>query len=263
MRICPYLISIVNKICPNYKSQLQLKYDLLKRELESINPMEKYWNEKRPYANVKYAGRYLPMSNKKISIPVPLYVTPLDFEIQNDINANGLRVKNPKSCNKDIVKIYLHTRTKPSNPYRYQYDKDNVGVPELWFFPFELRFAKKGDCDDWGNELASYLIAAGVPEFRVRCVVGNTWSGDGHHTVYVLADDLKTWYHLNSTTGIKNITQKTLEEFPTSNDSENKIGIKDVWFSFNNRYAWNQFETEVIEKEFKKYSKNIIIQGGK
>jgi len=240
------------------------------REIEEENfrlsyshPMEKYWNEKRPYADVSYAGRFLPMSStKKISIPVQLYVTPNDTDIVNDINANELRVENPLSCNDDILRIYLHTRTKPLNPYRYSYDTDNLGVPELWFFPFELRFAKKGDCDDWGNELASYLISAGVPRFRVRCVVGNTWGGGGHHTVYVLGDDLKTWYHINSTTGISGIRGKTLEEFPTSNDPDDTIGIKDVWFSFNDKHAWNEFETDAVSKSFKKEIKNIIINGG-
>lgn len=229
-----------------------------------IHPMAQYWNERRPYADIKYAGRYLPMStSKKISIPVQLYVTPNDTDILKDIKTYGLKIKDPLNCNIDIVKIYRHTRTKPSNSYRYQYDEVALGVPELWFFPFELRFAKKGDCDDWGNELASYLIAAGVPRYRVRCVVGNTWSGGGHHTIYVLADDLKTWYHINSTTGISNIRQKKLTDFPKSNDSSDDIGIKDVWFSYNDKHAWNEFESEMSASKFKKEVKNVIINGGK
>lgn len=231
-------------------------------KLSYSSPMEKYWNEKRPYADVKYSGRYLPMSSKKISIPVQLYITPNDTAIISDIKMYRLQVKNPLTCNEDIVKIYLHTRTKPSNPYRYQYDIENLGVPEFWFFPFELRSAKKGDCDDWGNELASYLIAAGVPRYRVRCVVGNTWSGIGHHTVYVLGDDLKTWYHLNSTTGSNYIRGKKLEEFPLSNEPEDTIGIKNVWFSYNDKHAWNEFETEMDASAFKKQIKNIVINGG-
>jgi len=269
-------LSLFNEIVAEKEKTLQDNLILIDkqfaqiREVEDENyrlsyshPMEQYWNERRSYADIKYAGRYLPMSKvKKISIPVQLYVTPNDTDILKDIKTYGLNVKDPLKCNDDIVKIYRHTRTKPSNSYRYIYDEENLGVPEFWFFPFELRFAKKGDCDDWGNELASYLIAAGVPRFRVRCVVGNTWGGGGHHTVYVLGDDFKTWYHINSTTGIAYIRGKVLTEFPTSNDSKDSIGIKDVWFSYNDTHSWNEFETEFAEKEFKKEIKNIIINGG-
>jgi len=249
------LCLLLQKLCPKSETTIIPNYN---------NPIEKYWNEKRPFADVKYAGRYLPMSKtKKISIPVQLYVTPNDTKIIKDLKQNNLIIKNQTSCNKDIIKIYQHTRNKPSNPYRYCYDKDNVGVPELWFFPFELRFAKKGDCDDYGNELASYLIAAGVPRFRVRCVVGNTWSGSGHHTVYVLADDNKNWYHLNSTSSFRSINGKRLIDFPKANDKKDSIGIRDVWFSFNDKYAWNEFESTFSEKDFKKEIKNIIIGGNK
>jgi len=299
--LCPFIRNILTNICPLDKSQLERDYALLELDLKDINaqmtakdkvlldttialdeavreiifyksenyrlsyssPMEQYWNEKRPYADVKYSGRYLPFTTKKVSIPVQLYVTPNDSNIRSDIELNGLSVKDPSYCDEDIIKIYQYTRTKPSNPYRYVNELENVGVPELWFFPFELRIVKKGDCDDWGNELASYLIAAGVPRYRVRVVVGNTWGGGGHCTVYVLADNLRNWHHINSTTGIFQILGKELKDFPKSNDSEDAIGIKDVWFSYNDKYAWNEFESESAEKEFKKTIKNVIINGGK
>jgi hypothetical protein len=255
---------MLNKIKPMInKILLKLCNNINPNEKIYSHPMEKFWNEKRPYADIKYTGRYLPMSRTiKISIPVQLYVTPKDTDIINDIKAHNLVVKNQNSCNDDIVNIYRHTRTKLINPYKYEYDKKLLDVPEFWFFPFELRKVKKGDCDDWGNELASYLIAAGVPRFRVRCACGDTWSGGGHHTVYVLADDFKTWYHLNSTTGIKQINQKKLEEFPKANDSNDLIGIKNVWFSFNDKYAWSEFETKTTKEEFEKYEKDVIINGG-
>jgi len=238
------------------------------RKTKYIHPQEQFWNNKYPTALITYGGRYMPRLKPdspfdKIDIPVQLFITPNDQVIQNDIKAYGLGVKDPFKCNEDILQLYRHTRTKPLNPYRYEFDQPNTGVPEFWFFPHELRFAKKGDCDDWGNELASYLIAAGVPRFRVRNYGGYTWGNYGHLTVYVLADDLTTWYHLNSTTPINTITQTKLEEFPKHGDPNDEFGIRDGWFSFNDMYAWHTFKTDMAATSFMKrpgFLKNIKIE---
>lgn len=224
-------------------------------ETDPLQEQRDFWNSKYPKAYITYKGRYAPMSTTiRTEIPVQLFVTPKDPDIITDVINNNLLVSDPANCDDTILKIYKHTRTKPSNPYRYVYDQENVGVPEFWFFPHELRFAKAGDCDDWGNELASYLIAAGVPRFRVRCVAGECWGGGGHLTVYVLQDDMKTWRHINSTTPISYIENKTsLDQFPTSNDENDSIGIKDVWFSYNDDYAWHEFETAAAEKSYNKF----------
>jgi hypothetical protein len=116
----------------------------------------------------------------------------------------------------------------------------------------------KGDCEDYGNSLASHLIAAGVPHFRVRAVCGNCWgyNGSGHLTVYVLGDDLKTWYHINSTsTGSE---YSNLTQCPKSNDPNDLIGIKDVWFSYNDQYSWSVFESVYSEDDFNKQAGNKI-----
>lgn len=211
--------------------------------------MQQYWENRHPKADIVYKGRPLPFQKTNIEIPVQLFVQASDFVIKNDIIKNDLMVKDSYNCNDTILKIYKYTRTKPLNPYRYDYDDVQFGIPELWLFPFELRNAKKGDCDDWGNELASYYIAAGVPSWRVRCVAGTTWDGYGHLTVYVLADDFKTWIHTNSTTPIALINYiKDLIELPTSNDSKDRIGIEKVWFSYNNESAWHEFEGSKTEK---------------
>ena len=231
----------------------------LKAELEKIkvpDPLkeaEDMWNAKYPIASISYAGRYFPFDKlKKIEIDVRLFITPNDFVIYQDLKNNQLLVSTPTQCNDMIMKIYKHTRTKSLNPYRYEYDEPNLGVSEFWFFPHELRVAQKGDCDDWGNELASYLIAAGVPEFRVRCVAGVTYNGFGHLTVYVLGDDLVTWYHLNSTNPISMIRTNDLTQMPKHGDENDKIGIKDVWFSFNHVNAWHVFKTDTAAESFEK-----------
>jgi len=133
-------------------------------------------------------------------------------------------------------------------PQEYCYDVSTTdGMVYLPEHDIEVR-----QCDDWGNELASYYIAAGVPNWRIRCVIGNCWAGGGHHTVYVLADDFKTWHHTNSTTPITMLVNVTkLESLPTSNQPNDGIGIKEVWFSYNDQFAWHKFETEITDNRFK------------
>ena len=248
----------ISKSLANCTTDKWIHLNVIKELKEKLKPNQyaEYWNTNKPFADVTYTGRYLPFTKKKIAVPVQLFVTPNDTEIINDIKKVKLFVKNPMKCNSDILKIYKHTRVKPSNPYRYVKDIVNVGVPEFWYFPFELRSAKRGDCDDYAKELASYLIAAGIPDFRVRCVTGNCNVGGGHDTVYVLGDDMRTWYHLNSTSSYLQIhKKKSLTEFPTSKDSTDKLGIKDVWFSYNHIHAWHDFDTKEAETSFKKEKK--------
>lgn len=235
---------------------------VLKEELEP-NEKEKYWNNRKPKADIIYTGRTAPTTKTRIEIDVRTFITDNDFIIYNDLKTNKLLVEqNPDMPLNDLIlKIYKHTRTKSINPYKYVYDNQLFGIGELWMFPFELRYYKKGDCDDWAIELASYLLMAGIPYWRIRCVAGDTWGGIGHLTVYVIADDLETWVHLNSTTAISNIKANDLLQLPFSNDPTDNIGIKNVWFSFNNKFAWHTFETKTAEKSFKKEKgmKNIKI----
>lgn len=224
---------------------------------------EEYWNNRIPKADVLFKARKLPGYQMHFSVDVRQMITINDSLIHKDLSEHSLLISNPEKCNDDIFRIYHHSRIKEINPYFYEYDEKGFGC-EFFMYPYELRQLQQGDCDDWGIELASYLISAGVPEWRVRCVVGLTYSGSGHLTVYVLADDLKTWYHLNSTTPWSMVEEKgytNLTDFPKSEDSNDRIGIKDVWFSFNNKYSWHAFETNASEDKSHKipWMKNFKI----
>ena len=96
--------------------------ELEKLKLQNHNEYEEYWNKKRPFANISYSGRVIPILNEKVECDVRVFITPFDFIIQNDIRLNKLKVTNPFRCNDDIIKIYRHTRTKSINPYKYAYD---------------------------------------------------------------------------------------------------------------------------------------------
>lgn len=204
-----------------------------------------YWNTRVPKADVLFTARKLPGFDMRFKVDVRQMITINDSVIHRDLVDHSLMVSDPNSCDDEIYLIYYHTRVKKINPYVYEYDQQAFGC-EFFMYPYELRQLQKGDCDDWGIELASYLISAGVPEWRVRCVVGRTHSGIGHLTVYVLADDLEHWHHINSTTSWRMVESRgyrKLTDFPQPGDPGDAIGIKDIWFSFNNEYAWHAFET--------------------
>lgn len=111
------------------------------------------------------------------------------------------------------------------------------------------------NCEDYSHLIASFLIAAGVPRWRVRVTYGYINKGDyGHSTVYVLGDDLETWYHLNSTSPHYN--RDKLSDYPEFGDESDDIGIDPdrVWGSFNDKFAWMQLENRKSEKDYKKHS---------
>lgn len=221
-------------------------------KLDELQKIADKLNARHAIVNLTYTGRVFPNSSNKMDVPIQLFIDTNDPVIKKDVKDYGLEVSNQFVCNDKILEIYKFTRNNPRNPYRYEQDSANIGIPEFWLFPFELRFAGKGDCDDWGNELASYLLTSGVPSFRVRCVAGNCrgYNGTGHLTVYVLGDDLKTWYHVNSTTPPSMLTAiKKLESLPNSQDDKDLIGIKNVWFSYNNEYCWSDFEGTSTDKD--------------
>ena len=268
------LVELIKRIfgIKSYEKELaecNLKTLLLEEKIKKleimplINQFEEFWNSKKPKADIFYQGRSIPTDiNVQVSIDVRSFIILNDSEIFNDLRQNSLLVEqNPTMPLNDLIlKIYKHTRIKPVNPYNYEFDDQAFKIGELWLFPFELRHYKQGDCDDWAIELASYLIQAGIPYWRVRCVAGTTWNNFGHLTVYALADDMKSWHHLNSTTPISMITANKLEDLPKSNDPNDGIGIKDCWFSFNNVHAWHVFETSGAEDGFSKVSDFIAIK---
>lgn len=257
------LVQELNDQISELKTELAL-LEAANDQAIKLAEFEKIWDSNHTKSLITYQGRTFPNSKNYISVPLQVFVTPGDPVIMKDIIKYNLKIIDPVNCNDQILNIYKFTRTNPSNPYRYKYDEATIGFPEFWMFPFELRNAGAGDCDDWGIELASYLIAAGLPSFRVRCVAGNCrgYDGAGHLTVYVLADDMKTWYHLNSTTPISMITAKKLTELPDAKDKNDLIGIASVWFSFNDKNAWSDFEGSKTDAA-KLVTAGIIIEGFK
>lgn len=252
----------VNILENNYK-ELSKKNNKLVKELEKFGESEeaKFWNNKYPKANIQYTGRTWGTSKDMIPIDVRLLITPQDYHIHDILEEESLYV-NGTDYDKAVIKIYKWIK---NNYYRYVYDKNNYGVSEFWEFPFEIMERKDKDvdaafdCDSWANFMASFYVAAGVPEWKVRVVVGTSQLG-GHSTVYVHSDDTNKFHHLNSTYGNDWIKNTKISDYPTTDDAEttDKIGIKGVWFSFNNLYSWNKFSSEA-KKGYKNEGEKLFV----
>jgi len=225
------------------------------------HPMETYWNNKHPQANIYYIGRpslVRPDENQRVD--VKLMLTPTDFVIHSWLKSKKLYVKDPLHIDSFLPELYYQHQ---KSWFHYVHDgKNTLGHGEYWMYPYELREKRQanagGDCDDYAISLVSHYIAAGVPEWRVRVVVGGTTGHlGGHATTYVLSDDLKTWHHFNSTSLNRFLH---ITDAPKFGDKSDSIGIdpNNVWFSFNNKHAWHQFETNASRADFNKEGKRLF-----
>lgn len=232
--------------------QRDAEIEKLKYEKIHNNGLEEYWNNKYTKVTIQYPGRPLPFGSTNVNVPLQVFLTPDDPFIIKDLES-WLLYDTEEDFETLIPKIYKRIK----GYYKYAYDKAVWGTNELWEFPFETRIKIKAgsglDCDSWSHFQASYYLAAGLPEWRLRVVCGETPFDDGHSTVYIYSLKDNMWHHLNSTYGK---AYNNISDFPTNRDAENDIdnvGIKKVWFSFNNKYCWYKFgdklPDEVIKEE--------------
>jgi hypothetical protein len=133
---------------------------------------------------------------------------------------------------------------------KYKKDINSSGCPEFWQFPFETLQAGYGDCEDMSILLATLLLAAGIPDFRVRVTAGlvtvdpKTAATGGHAYVTYLSEERKQWLTLDTCyledSKIPIMQKKLL--------AENK-NYKEVLFSFNNKYCWANKKFDLIERK--------------
>lgn len=243
--------------------QKNQEIELQKEEIRNLNAkiiipdqLEDYWNNKYNKASITYEGRSLPFSKDKCVVPVNVLITPSDPFIIEDLKKWNLyrTGEDPETL---IPKIYQKIH---DTYYNYDYDKNVWGVDEVWEFPFEMR-DKAGsgkwayDCDSWSGLILSYYIAAGIPRWRVRVVAGMCSLG-GHSTVYCFSKTTNKWHHTNSTYGL---IYDVLAKYPVHDDAVSEsnpkgrdaLGIYNVWFSYNDLYAWYRLD-EDLPKEVKK-----------
>lgn len=237
--------------------------EALEKEISKTKPSEEqlYWDNKYPKADITYTGRTFGPSQKMIPIDVRLLITPTDFHIHDILKQNNLYIKDG-NYEEGVPKIYNWIK---NNFYSYAFDQNVFGISEFWEFPFEILEGKRihgqnsFDCDSWANFQSSFYIAAGVPAWKVRVVIGNCKLG-GHSTVYVHSDETNKFHHLNSTYGGKFNTK--ISQFPTTDDADttDQLGIGNVWFSFTTYAAWHKFTSQAKEGYNKEGKDKFVIE---
>lgn len=120
---------------------------------------------------------------------------------------------------------------------KYYSDMNLHQTAEYWQYPEETWQTRTGDCEDGALLLASLMVMAGVPNYRVKVACG--WvkvkgKKEGHAYVIYLADDGE-WYTLDwcywPTESVKNF-----KKLP----HKDNVKYEDIWWTFNNEYGWSQ-----------------------
>lgn len=201
--------------------------------------LELFWNNKYPKKPIIYGGRTIPKRDGMISIDVRKMFWSKDYMLENVIGKEKLIGstwdRTALNCQQYIVKHY-----------KYEYDINSVGFNEYWQFPNETLHLKMGDCEDGSLLMASLMVSAGVPEWRVRLNAG--WALDqddikqGHAYVTYCRSTDNNWcildwcYREDSQIAIK-------DKIMAKNNSK----YLDIWFSFNSLFSFSHKNYDLFE----------------
>lgn len=201
---------------------------------------ESYYNNKWKKAPIVYSGRTLKTSNNRIGIDVKTFVTTNDEILKEIITKYRLKKSSHDQTAHAIQKWVVRYLT-------YKYDSESSNCPEFWQFPFETVQSQIGDCEDGAILIASLCINAGIPPFRVKIAAGYVQSAPtapqgGHAYAIYLADDgnwrILDWcYYEDSRTPVN--------RKPLAKNGGYRNCYKDVWFTFNSDYSWNQKSLDI------------------
>lgn len=208
-----------------------------------MEDLKEYWNNKWEKKSVIYLGRALRRSSEEICVDVRNFICIYDDILKQIVDKYSLRKETfnetAHACQKFIVDSIV-----------YKDDEENSYCEEYWQFPFETIASGIGDCEDGAILMASLMIVAGIPNWRVKVVAGTvqpeeTAPTGGHAYCIYLADrnqgmdwEIHDWCYYEDSdipTGSK----------PLSKDGGYNGVYKDIWFTFNNEFCWSKEETTI------------------
>lgn len=193
-------------------------------------------NNKYPVQDIMYQGRWVNKNNKplRLNVDVRDFVQPRDSSVNKFVR--GIKI----ATQPNDVKAY-EVQNLVKNKLRYVGDKENSGHAEFWQFPFETMILSIGDCDDGSILMATCLIAAGIPNWRVRVAAGLvktdsvTAPTGGHAYCCYCRESDNNWVVLDWCYYPDNTVPVAKKQL--LRDNKNYL---DVWFSFNDEYAWGR-----------------------
>lgn len=215
-----------------------------------MGTQKSYWNNKWKKKSVIYSGRALRNSKERIDVDVRNFIITRDDILKSIVKNYDLKKstynETAHACQKFVVDYLTYANDNAIN-----------SCEEFWQFPFETIVSRKGDCEDGAILMASLMIHAGIPNWRVK-VVGGTVKPEptaplgGHAYCIYLADrkdgtmewEIHDWCYYEDTdtpTGSK----------PLAKDGGYNNTYIEVWFTFNNEYAWSNEEVQIKQKRIK------------
>lgn len=199
-----------------------------------------YWNNKWERSRIIYRGRTMRNRSELLGVDVRNFITTNDTILSRIIKYFRLKRdtynETARKCHKFV-----------SNVLTYKDDDESVECPEYWQFPFETIQTGIGDCEDGAILLASLMINAGIPSWRVKVASGfvlkfTTKKLMGHTYVLYLADRLDTkrgleWVVLDWCF-LKDLRTK-IEDIPLARDGGKTGAYRQIWLTFNDEYCWS------------------------
>jgi len=245
-------------ITPNYKP-----FEPYEKDYGEYGP--EYWNSKWATAPIIYTGRALrgESYSKQIDVDVKAFIKKNDAILWHVLTQLELRKETPNET-------ALAVQNFVCNFLKYKYDEIASECPEFWLFPFEAIQSEIGDCEDGAILIASLLINAGVPSWRVKVCAAQVMADPvfapsdtelgGHAYCIYLADRPESerklewvildWCYLQD-------PEVPIEEKPLARDGGTEGAYREIWFTFNDEQSYAQSSFEVKERRI---SKNRTMQ---
>jgi hypothetical protein len=240
-------------IVPNYKP-----FEQFEKDYGAYGP--EYWNDKWVTAPIIYTGRALrgESYNKQIDVDVKTFIKKNDAILWHVLTQLELRKETPNDT-------ALAVQNFVCNFLKYKYDDIASDCPEFWLFPFEAIQSEIGDCEDGAILIASLLINAGVPSWRVKVCAAQVMADPvfapsdeelgGHAYCIYLADRPESerklewvildWCYLQD-------PEVSIEDKPLARNGGTEGAYREIWFTFNDDQSYAQSSFEVKEGRISK-----------
>ncbi|MFX0059477.1 MAG: DUF4332 domain-containing protein [Candidatus Hodarchaeota archaeon] len=219
-----------------------------------------YWENKWEKAPIIYTGRALRGESykKQIDADVKTFIKKDDAILWHVITQVGLRRDTPNET-AFVIQNFV------CNFLKYKYDEETEDCPEFWQFPFEAIQSEIGDCEDGAILIASLLINAGIPSWRVKVCAAQVMADPvfapsdtelgGHAYCIYLADRpddprglawiVLDWCYLPD-------SDVPIEEKPLARDGGQQGAYKEILFTFNDENSWAQNSLAIIDGRISK-----------
>jgi len=214
------------------------------------NRAQEYWDKKHPKMWKTYNGRILPKSKTQIPVDVRHFITGDDVVLKqlliDEIYKDGAQ---QHQTSFDDLAWFIQRYVVET--IKYVGDDETSGCPEFWQFPCETVVTGTGDCEDGSFLMASLMLHAGIPSWRVRVAAGWVKAGEGAaqgghaYVCYCRETDNEwvvcDWCYLEDS-GVPVPRKKLLNMRPE---------YREVWFSMNDQhcYAHKDFKLNARIKE--------------